>query len=113
MDRDMGSLVDVLEAARLAREYVAGMSKAEFLSDTRTQDAVVRRFEIMGEAARRLSPATRQSLPQVPWSKIISTRNLMAHHYEAIDWDIVWQTIHNDLPQLIAAIEPVLPPEIA
>ena len=66
MSRDEAWLLDMLEAARLALHYVAGKTLDEFQSDTQLQDAVIRRLEIIGEAARRVSEGTRALYPQLP-----------------------------------------------
>ena len=109
MDRDQGYLLDILEAARLAVFYVEGISAEDFLQDTLRQDSVIRRIEILGEAARRISPATRALLPTIPWSEMIGMRNLLIHDYDDVDLPIVWQTVQHDLPRLIAQLEPLIP----
>jgi uncharacterized protein with HEPN domain len=110
MSRDRQYLADILDAARLARSYVAGRSKEVFLADLQCQDAVLRRIEIIGEAAHRLSDATRQSLPDLPWRKVISMRNYVIHAYDAVNLTIVWDTVQRDLPSLITPLEPLVDP---
>ena len=70
--------------------------------------AVVRLLEVLGEAARAVSEATRQRASQVPWALIAGTRNRLAHGYFDVDLDIVWEIITVDLPLLIAALEPLM-----
>ena len=65
MSKDNAYLADILDSARIIQEHLAGMSREHFLADVRTQDAVIRRFEIIGEAARHLSPAALKALPEV------------------------------------------------
>ena len=108
MQHDREYLLDILEAAKLALSYVERKAKGEFLSDLQCQDAVIRRFEIIGEAARRISEETRATFPGLPWNDMISMRNVMIHDYDDIDLVIVWETVHNDLPQLIASLEKIL-----
>jgi uncharacterized protein with HEPN domain len=110
MLRDSGYLLDMLEAAKLALSYVAGKSHEEFQADVQCQDAVIRRLEIIGEAARRLTDETRASLPSLRWSDMIGMRNVVIHQYDAVDLDIVWDTVQNHLPPLIATLEKVVPP---
>ncbi len=105
MQRDRVYLVDILVAARLALEYVQQTTEPDFLANTQLQDSVIRRIEIIGEAARRLSPRTRDSLPDIPWNEIIGMRNFVAHEYDDIDFRIVWDTLQEDLPGLIASLE--------
>ncbi|HIJ84500.1 MAG: protein of unknown function DUF86 [Magnetococcales bacterium] len=105
MERDTGYLMDMLDSARLAVEYMGGIDKTGFVTDVRTQDAVVRRLEIIGEASRRLSEQCRASLPGLPWRAMVSMRNLMIHEYDGVDYSLVWETVRQDLPPLIEALE--------
>jgi uncharacterized protein with HEPN domain len=105
MSRDDAHLHDALEAARLACRYVAGLSREQFLAEVEKQDAVIRRLEILGEAARRLSEAARARLPQVPWRPMIGMRNILAHDYGAVDLEAVWRVVTVELPPVIAALE--------
>jgi uncharacterized protein with HEPN domain len=111
MPRDLPYLLDILQAARLARQYVADKDRQAFLRDTQCQDAVIRRLEIIGEAARRISPEMKSRLSQLDWTGMIGMRNFMIHEYEDVDLIIVWQTIQDDLPELIEAILPLVPSE--
>ena len=111
MPRDDDALLDILTAAKWACAHVAGLRRADFLADVRTQDSVIRRLEIIGEAARRISEPTRQRLSMLPWQSMIRMRNFLIHEYDDIDLHIVWDTVQNDLPSLIAALEPLIPPE--
>jgi uncharacterized protein with HEPN domain len=108
MSRDPAYLEDILVSARLARSYLAGKTRDAFAADLQCQDAVIRRVEIVGEAARRLSDATRASLPSLPWRKIIGMRNVMIHGYDTISLDIVWETVQQDFPLLIATLAPLV-----
>ena len=74
----------------------------------RTQDAVVRRFEIIGEAARHLSPATLNAMPDIPWKLIVGMRNLLIHDCDDVDPRRVWKDAQDDLPPLIARLEAYL-----
>lgn len=111
MSRDSAFLLDILEAAKLALGYVSGKTREQFYQETQCQDAVIRRLEIIGEAARRLSPETRQTLPDLPWNSMIGIRNVMIHEYDDVDLTIVRDTVERDLPLLIQAIEIIVPPE--
>ena len=105
MQRDRGYLLDILDAARLALSYVDKVTKEEFLHDVQRQDAVIRRFEIIGEAAGRVSEDLRIVLPSLPWTEMVGIRNILIHEYGDIDLDIVWDTLQIDLPPLIDDIE--------
>jgi uncharacterized protein with HEPN domain len=78
-----------------------------FLTDRLTQDAVIRNFEIIGEAASRLSAAIRNQ-PGLPWRKIIAFRNRLIHGYFSVDLPLVWNVIENDLPPLKAEVSRLL-----
>jgi uncharacterized protein with HEPN domain len=108
MSRDPAYLFDILDSAGLALAYVAGKSREDFLHDVQLQDAVIRRLEIIGEAARRLTDATRASLPELPWRSMIGMRNVTIHQYDAVDLTRVWDTVEVALPKLIAVLEPVV-----
>ncbi|RIK41257.1 MAG: hypothetical protein DCC55_12490 [Chloroflexi bacterium] len=86
MERDQVYLLDILEAARLAVSYVENTSEEAFLEDTQLQDSVIRRIEIIGEAARRISPEVREALPVIPWSNMVGMRNLLIHDYLVRMW---------------------------
>ena len=111
MARDPEYLLDIHEAAKLALSYVSGKTKEEFLKDPQCQDAVIRRLEVIGEAARRISQETRARLSGIPWAAIVSMRNVMIHEYDDVDLTVVWDTVQNQLPALISAIQAEVPPE--
>jgi uncharacterized protein with HEPN domain len=110
MSRDDTYLVDMLESAKIALEYVLGKTWDDFSGDMQCQDAVVRRIEIIGEAARRLSQETRDQHPQVPWREITSMRNLVIHEYDVVDIGQVWDTVQNKIPPLIEELAKIVPP---
>lgn len=111
MSRDDTYLVDILESAKIALDYVFDKSWDEFYEDTQCQDAVVRRIEIVGEAARRVSQETRDRHPQIPWREMTSMRNLVIHEYDVVDINQVWDTVQNKLPPLIEELSKIVPPE--
>lgn len=84
------------------------MSREPFIADQRTQDAVVRRFEIIGEAARHLSPTTLKALPDVPWNLMVGMRNLLVHDCDDVDPKRVWTDSQEDLSPLVAKLESYL-----
>ena len=101
MKRDQACLFDIAESTRLAVSYVEQSTKEEFLSDTKTQDSVIRRLEIIGEAARRVSEETRNAYPDLPWKEMIGMRNFLIHDYDDVDIQVVWKTVKKDLPDLL------------
>lgn len=104
----LGHLVEAIERIH---QYVSDMDEVAFLADRKTQDAVIRNFEIMGEAARNIERYHAQfaaAHPEVPWSVIYTMRNRVAHGYFKVDLEIVWKTIHTDLNELHAQIRKLL-----
>ena len=108
---DLAHAADVLEYARRARDHAKGKSQAEFASSALLQDAVIRCFEVMGEAAKRVSPDFREEHPQINWSGMAGFRDVLAHAYERVDLEICWNILENHLPQTIAVLEKLVPPE--
>jgi uncharacterized protein with HEPN domain len=111
MRRDDDYLLDILQAARNATSFVAGKTYEGFSEDVQCHFAVVRAIEIIGEAARNVSDEFRLAHPEIPWRDTIATRNRMIHGYNEVDLAIVWDTVRDDIPKLIALVEPLVPPE--
>ena len=111
MRRDDARLVDMLLAARDAVEFAAPLTFREFSDDRLRQLAILKSIETIGETASRISEETKAKNPGVPWTEIIGVRNHLVHGYFAIRLDRVWQTVRNDLPPLIAQLEPLVSPE--
>ena len=107
---DFVRLRHMLEAANDALGYVGLKTREDFLKDALCQDAVIRRIEIIGEAASRLSPECLSEFPRIPWKNIINMRNRLIHAYYDINLNTVWSTVAEDLPPLIAELEKILPP---
>jgi len=108
MDRDLTYLLDLLEAARLAISYIGNKSESEFLAETQCQDSVIRRLEILGEAARRVSEEFRSAHPELPWSDMVGMRNVLIHEYDDVDLHVVWRTVVDELPGIVASAERLL-----
>jgi len=98
--RQVAYLLDILRSIEAIQSYVAGQTHEDFLKDTKTQDAVLRRILVAGEAAARLTPETCAELPAIPFPKIVGMRNRVVHDYGNVDFEIVWETIENHLPPL-------------
>jgi uncharacterized protein with HEPN domain len=107
---DAALLVDMLVAAREARDLSSGITLEAFLENRLLQLALEKLVENLGESASRLSPEARTRLPELPWRDIIGMRHRLAHDYMRVDLEKVWQVIEADLDPLIAAIEPLVPP---
>jgi uncharacterized protein with HEPN domain len=101
----------MLEAISLIGGYVEDMSEVDFLNDRKTQDAVIRNFEIIGEAANnivRVDPEFAATHAEVPWADAYLLRNQISHGYFKVDLEIVWRTIFQDLPELKRQISSLL-----
>lgn len=109
MDRDAPHLIDITESARLVSAYLEGVSMDDFMRNVQLQDSVIRRLEIIGEAAGRVSVSFRQRHRAIPWSPMIGMRNRTVHAYDAIDLDLVWTTAQDRIPESLALIEPLVP----
>jgi uncharacterized protein with HEPN domain len=109
-DRDL--LGDILEALRRAGAYLADQSYEQFLADTKTQDAIIRTLEIVGEATKGLSPALRESHPGIPWKNMAGLRDKLIHDYFGVNIDIVWQIVRDELPPLAVQLTAVLEPRV-
>jgi uncharacterized protein with HEPN domain len=104
-ERDRALLYDMLEAARHLREMWQHRSIDELLNDRTLQWATDRGFNIIGEAARRLSDAAKLSHPDVEWRRIVGLRNVVVHDYDEVDYSRHWRVIQEDLPRLILKLE--------
>jgi uncharacterized protein with HEPN domain len=105
-DRDF--LSDIQEAVRRIRAYTAAMTYDGFLADIRTQDAVVRNLEIIGEATKNLSEGLRARCPDVPWKGMAGVRDRLIHHYFGVNLDIVWHIVTSELPEVASQIEDII-----
>lgn len=100
-------ILDILGAIDKISSYVEGMNYEDFLSDHKTQDAVVRNIEIIGEAVRSLPADFTERHTEVPWGEIVAMRNVIVHQYFGILPDVVWDVIKNELPALQSQIAQV------
>lgn len=87
---------------------IGDKTEEEFLADVQCQDSVIRRLEIMGEAARRVSSAARAAYADLPWKEMIGMRNILAHDYDDVDLAIVFQTVRFELPRIVTMLEKLL-----
>ena len=99
------SLRDMLDNAQRAIQFTKGMDYKSFAEDDKTVYAVIRAVEIIGEAAANIPEEVRSQYPRVPWREVKGMRNKLVHHYFGINVEVVWQTIHEDLPILITSLK--------
>ncbi len=111
MPRDEAALLlDMLESARDAVSFAERLEYADFVKDRRSQLAILKAVEIVGEAASRVSVDTREANSAIPWREITGMRNRLVHAYFGIDLRQVWDTVRDDIPSLIHELEPLVPP---
>ncbi len=101
-------LEDLLLAMNRVAEYIEGMSFAEFKKDYKTVDAVIRNFEIIGEAAKNMPSKLKEKHSEVPWAEMYLLRNKVSHEYFGIDYEIIWDVASNYLPENRKQIEKIL-----
>jgi uncharacterized protein with HEPN domain len=101
---DTAYLQHVLDAILKVESYLRGLDESAFLADSRTQDAVVRQLEIIGEAAKKVSSEARGRTPDTPWQDIAGMRDKLIHDYFSVDLHRVWNTAKRDLPALKATV---------
>ena len=101
-------LAHILEAIERIEEYVSNMDEVTFLSSRLVQDAVVRNIEIIGEASnniQRVAPTFAAQHDNIPWQVMYAMRNRVSHGYDKVDFEMVWKTICNDLPDLYKLVK--------
>ena len=98
----------ILDAIGKIQRYTAGQTNESFATDERTVDAVVRNFQVLGEAARHVPVEVQSKYPEIPWSIMQGMRHILVHDYFKVKVDIVWRTIQTDLPNLIAPLQRIL-----
>ena len=109
-ERDAAYLWDMLQAAKEVDLITGKHDMSSFLGDIVLIRALERSVEIIGEAAKRVSSSFMLSHPEIPWRQIIGQRNILAHEYGQIDYEMLFNTATNDIPELIVLIERCLPP---
>ncbi len=105
-------LEDILSAVNRIAEYIEGLGFIDFKRDYKTVDAVIRNFEIIGEAAKKLPKDIKEKYPEVPWEEMYLLRNKVSHEYFGIDYEIIWDVAIHHLPENKSQIENILKKEI-
>lgn len=101
-------LKDIIESIDKIIEFVENMTFEEFQEDDKTSSAVIRKFEILGEATKNITDDTRTKYPKIPWKEMAGMRDRLIHSYFGIDYKLVWTTIKNSIPNLKTMIEEIL-----
>ena len=93
-------LKDILEAIEKIEEFVQGMTLTEFRKDDKTSSAVIRKFEIIGEASKHIPVEVRKNFSEIPWKEMAGMRDRLIHFYMGVDYELVWDTIDSKLPPI-------------
>ncbi|QFY90683.1 DUF86 domain-containing protein [Magnetovirga frankeli] len=101
-------LADILDSGQAILSYVKNLDFEQFSTDRMRHAAVIREFEVIGEAVGKLPESLKEKYPDVPWREIKDFRNLPIHQYFGVDLRIVWNTVHQDLPALLSATSSIL-----
>lgn len=104
MKSDSIYIEHILNSINSIQEYISGLSLEIFLEDRKTQDAVVRQFEIIGEASKRISSDFQDNHPNIPWSEMAGMRDVLIHDYIDVNFEIVWKTAKENIPVVKEAI---------
>ncbi|OFY27940.1 MAG: hypothetical protein A2275_18855 [Bacteroidetes bacterium RIFOXYA12_FULL_35_11] len=97
---DLAYIDHILECIKKIRKFVKGIDKNEFAKNELIQDAVIRNFEIIGEASKKISTDLKQVYYEIPWKEISGMRDKLIHDYLGVEIEIIWKTIEQDLPTL-------------
>jgi len=108
--RDLLYLGHMLDVSVQAVEKLRDKSREDFEADDNLRLALTHLIQMIGEAARRVDPESRQRYLQIPWSDVIGMRHKIVHDYLDVDFDVVWEVVTTDLPELIAQLRPLVPP---
>ena len=104
-------LDDIQIAMSRIAEYIQGFSFIEFKRDYKTVDAVIRNFEVIGEASKNLPIEIKTKYPEVPWDEMYLLRNKVSHEYFGVDYEIIWDVATNYLPENKLQIDSILEKE--
>ena len=108
-DRDyIMFLEDIFESAKNIEEYTRGFSEIKFCSNEQVNDAVMRRFEIIGEATKHIPVKIKRKYPKIAWKKMAGMRNVLIHEYFGVNKDKLWKTIKEDIPDLKNKVAKIL-----
>jgi len=100
VDRDYNLyLEDMLTSMQRIEEYIGDMEFRKFKMNYMIIDAIIRNFEIIGEASKNVPPVIKNKYPEIPWKKMYGLRNLIAHEYFGIDYEMIWEISKNNLPK--------------
>lgn len=107
MRHDRLYLLDIADSITWI-QTIAQIGRDSFMQDRLSQDAVIRNFEIIGEATKRLSEELKLAHSHLPWKQVAGLRDILIHNYNRVDLNVVWRIIEHDLPDFKVGIEAIL-----
>jgi uncharacterized protein with HEPN domain len=110
-ERDAAYLWDMLQTAKDILEFTHGVTFAEYSANKMMKMSIERGFQILGDAARRVSADLQAEHPEIPWSSVVKHRNVIVHDYADLSLDRIWEVIQKDLPALVRDLEQLISPE--
>lgn len=109
MNRDDAALLDIHNTVQRILLFTVGQTKASLAANEEKQSAILYQVIVVGEATKRLSTDFRNAHSHIPWKDIAGMRDILAHQYDRVNLDTLWDVIQNDIPELIELIAPLLP----
>ena len=105
MSRDRESLIDIINSIKRILRYANGINRFELETNDEKLSAILYQVTIIGEATKRLSESLRQNHSEIPWREMAGMRDIIVHKYDQLDFDVIWDVVHNKLPELLNLIE--------
>jgi uncharacterized protein with HEPN domain len=109
MSRDSASLLDIINAAKRVLLFTKELDKSALANNEEKQSAILYQIIVIGEATKRLSLEFRAQHPTIPWKDIAGMRDILAHQYDRVNLNTLWDAIQTDIPELLSMIEPLFP----
>lgn len=104
---DLSPIGDMIEAAERAVRYASGVTLSELIADEMRSDALLRVLGVLGEASTRVSEVNRRRFTSIPWKDIRGTRNILIHHYDLVNWTIVWSVVTVHIPAMLPTLRAI------